>query len=101
MTIRFSPVALGDLEGIRAYLLARSPQGAERVRQAIADAIERCALDPRIGSKTDEPGLFRRPLRKYRYTIFDRSLPDGEGIEIARIVHSARVKTLGTLPGPK
>ena len=37
-------------------------------------------------------------MRKYRYTIFYRLLPDGGGIEIARIVHGARVKRLGTLP---
>ena len=59
MNVRFSPLALADLEGIRGYLMARSPQGAERIRMVIADAIERCALAPEIGSKTNEPGLFR------------------------------------------
>lgn len=98
MTVRFAPLAVADLEGIRAYLVPRNPQGAERVRTAIADAIQRCALDPRIGNKTDESGLFRWPLRKYRYTIFYRLLPDGGDIEIARIVHGARVKRLSTLP---
>ncbi len=98
MTVRFSPRALADLEGIRAYLIPRSPQGAERVRRAIVDAIDQCERDPRTGTVTDEPGLFRRPLRKYRYTIFYRSLPARDGIEIARIVHGARVKKLGELP---
>ena len=98
MSVRFSPLALADLEGIRAYLVPRSPQGAERVRKAIAEAVDRCVLDPRTGAKTDEPGLFRRPLRKYRYTIFYRLLPADEGIEIARIVHGARVKKLEALP---
>lgn len=94
MNVRFSPLAFADLEGIRAYLMARSPQGAERVRSAISSAI-----DPTVGSKTDEAGLFRWPLRKYRYTIFYRMLPDSGGIEIARIVHGARIKRLDTLPG--
>ena len=98
MSVRFSPRALADLESIRAYLMPRSPQGAERVRRAIADAIDRCETDPRIESKTDEPDLFRRPLRKYRYTIFYRILLAREGIEIARIIRGARVKKLGTLP---
>ena len=98
MSVRFSPLALADLEGIRAYLVPRGSQGAERVRKAIAQAIDRCALDPKTGATTDEPGLFRRPLRKYRYTIFYRLLPAGEDIEIARIIHGARVKILGTLP---
>ena len=89
MSVRFSPRALADLEGIRAYLVPLNPQGAERVRRAIAEAIDRCELNPKTGVRTDEPNLFRRPLRKYRYTIFYRLLPAGEGIEIARIVHGA------------
>ena len=98
MSVKFSPRALADLEAIRAYLLPRSPQGAERVRIAIAETIDRCVLDPVLGSKTDEPGVLRRPLRKYRYTVFYRSGPSSDGIEIIRIVHSARVKQLGRVP---
>ena len=98
MSVKFSPRALADLEAIREYLLPRSPQGAERVRIAIAEAIDRCALDPSIGIKTEEPDVLRRPLRKYRYTVFYRSAPSGDGIEIIRIVHSARVKHLGRVP---
>ena len=99
MSVRSSPRALADIEDIRAYLLPRSPQGAERVRKAIAEAVDRCEADPRIGSKTDEPGVLRRPLRKYRYTIFYRLLPAGTGIEIVRIVLGAKVKKLGIVPG--
>ena len=98
MNVKFAPRALSDLEDIRAYLVPLSPQGAERVRRALADAIDRCALDPRIGSLTDEPGLYRRPLRKYPYTVFYRLQPTGQGIEVVRIVHGARVKHLGTVP---
>src|SRR5436190_5679288 len=98
MIVRFASRARADLEGIRAYLVPRNPQGAERVRRAIAEAIDRCALNPIIGSKTDEPGVFRRALRKYRYTIFYRLLPEEKGIEIARVIQSARVKKLGTVP---
>jgi plasmid stabilization system protein ParE len=98
MIVRFAPRALADIERIRKYLVPRNPQGAERVRRAVAEAIDRCALNPNIGSKTDEHGVYRRALRKYRYTILYRLLPAGEGIEIARIIYSARVKKLGTLP---
>jgi plasmid stabilization system protein ParE len=75
-----------------------NPQGAERVRTAIAETIDSCERNPKTGTVTDEPGLFRRPLRKYAYTIFYRSLATGEGIEIVRILHGARVKKLGTPP---
>jgi plasmid stabilization system protein ParE len=57
-----------------------------------------CALKPRAIGRTDVPNLYRRALGKYRYTIFYRVLPENEGIEIVRVVHSARVKNLRKLP---
>jgi hypothetical protein len=57
-----------------------------------------CALSPRAVGKTDEPNLYRRPLGKYRYTIFYRVLPGDAAIQVARVVHSARVKDLGKVP---
>ena len=98
MMVRFALRALAYLEDIRAYLLPRSPQGAERVRRAIAEAADRCGHDPRRGTKTDEPGLYRWPLRKYRYTIFYRPLTTDDGIEVARVIHGARVKNLRKMP---
>jgi plasmid stabilization system protein ParE len=99
VTVRFAPRALADLESIRSYLVPRSPRGAERVRQAIEAAIDVCAENPRLGVPCDLLGLYRWPLRRYRYTIFYRALGDADGgIEVARIVHSARVKRLSELP---
>ena len=57
-----------------------------------------CALNPRSDGKTDEPNVYRRALGKYRYTIFYRVLPNDEGIEVARVVHSARVRDLRRVP---
>ena len=57
-----------------------------------------CALNPRAIGKTDEPNLYRRPLGKYRYTIFYRVLPGDTGIEVARVVHGARVKNIRKVP---
>jgi plasmid stabilization system protein ParE len=41
-------------------------------------------LNPRAGSKTDEPGVYRWPLGKHRYTIFYRLRAENDGIEIVR-----------------
>ena len=71
----------------------RSPRGAHRVSLAIEYAIEMCALNPYASEKTDEPDVYRRPLGgKYPYTIFYRAPAHGQGIEVARVVHGARVK---------
>ena len=98
MRIVYAPRALRDIDEILTYIHQRSPSGAHNVSLAIEHAIQLCALNPGATGKTDEPNLYRRPLGKYRYTIFYRALPDKEGIEVARVIHGARVKNLQRLP---
>ncbi len=94
----YAPRALRDIDEILAYIRKRSPRGARSVSLAIEYTIHTCTLNPFAAAKTDEPNLYRRPLGKYRYTIFYRTLPDAEGIEVARVIHGARVKNLRKLP---
>jgi plasmid stabilization system protein ParE len=98
MKVVYAPRALRDIDEILAYIHKRSPLGAHNVSVAIENTVHLCALNPRTGAKTNEPNVYRRPLAKYRYTIFYRTLPSSDGIEIARVIHSARVKNLGKLP---
>ena len=98
MKVRYASRALRDIDDILAYIEARSPQGARSVSLAIEHAIRSCALSPQASAKTDEPGVYRRPLGRYRYTIFYRVLAGGEGIEIARVIHGARVRNLRRMP---
>lgn len=98
MKVVYAPRALRDIDEILAYISKRSPRGAHNVSLAIEYTIHTCALNPRTGARTDEADVYRRPLGKYRYTIFYRLLPDDEGIEIARVIHGARVKDLSKLP---
>jgi toxin ParE1/3/4 len=99
MKIVYAPRALRDIDEILAYIQQRSPRGAHSVSLAIEYTIHMCALNPRATGRTDEPNVYRRPLGKYRYTIFYRVLASEEGIEVARVIHGARVKNLRTLPG--
>jgi plasmid stabilization system protein ParE len=98
MKIVYAPRALRDIDDILAHILKLSPRGAHNVSLAIEHTIRLCALSPRAIGKTDEPNVYRRPLGKYRYTIFYRVLPHDEGIEVARVVHGARVKNLRKVP---
>lgn len=98
MKVVYSPRALRDIDGILDYIHQRSPRGAHSVSRAIEYTIHMCALNPRSGPRTDEPNVYRRPLGKYPYTIFYRAITDDDGIEIARVVHGARVKSLDQLP---
>jgi plasmid stabilization system protein ParE len=98
MKIAYAPRALRDVEEILAYTHNRSPRGAHNVSIAIEHAIRMCALHPNAAAQTDEANVRRRPLGKYRYTIFFRALAGHEGIEVIRVVRSARVRSLGKVP---
>ena len=98
MRIIYAPRALRDVDEILAYVQKRSPSGAHNLSIAIESAIEMCALNPHIGVRTDRPHLYRWPLRRYRYAIYYRVLPNEDAVEIARVIRAARIKNLGRLP---
>ena len=98
MKIAYAPRALRDIEELLDYTHKRSPRSAHNVSLAIEHAILMCALHPNAAARTDEPDVRRRPLGKYRYTIFYRVLARDEGIEVVRVVRSARVRSLGKVP---
>ena len=98
MRIVYAPRALRDIDDILSYIHQRSPSGAANVSRAIEHAIGVCALNPLMGAKTDEPNLYRWPIGTYRYTVFYRPLSVGDGIEVARVIHGARVRNLRQMP---
>jgi plasmid stabilization system protein ParE len=98
MTIIYAPRALRDVATILDRIAQRSRAGAGNVASAIERSVQMSAQFPHTGGKTDKPGIFRRPLGKYRYTVFYRVLANDAGIEIVRVVHAARVQTLGKVP---
>jgi plasmid stabilization system protein ParE len=53
---------------------------------------------PFASAPTDEPNVRRVPVVRYPYTIFFRIDPDRGLVEIARVIHSARVRNLGQMP---
>ena len=96
MKIVYAPRALRNIGEILEYIHTRSPSGARNVSPAIEHSIRACGLAPRAGGRTDEPGVYRRPLGKYHYTVFYR--PQGDGSEVVRVAHSARVRRLTSVP---
>lgn len=98
MKVVYASRALRDIDDILTYIRERSPGGARSVSLAIEHAVQTCASNPNAAGQTDEPGVYRRPLGRYRYTIFYRILAEGEGIEVARVIHGARVRDLRKMP---
>jgi plasmid stabilization system protein ParE len=67
-----------------AYISARSPQGAKRVRSRIKAVTDLLLDHPQIGTKTDDPTIRRMTTLPYPYLIFY------EPTEIEIIIHAVR-----------
>ena len=98
MKLVYAQRALRDIDEILSYIQERSPSGASSVSLAIEHTTEICGANPRAGTPTDEPLVYRWPLAQYRYTIFYRFDPDQRIVEVVRIVHASRIRALGRVP---
>jgi toxin ParE1/3/4 len=98
MKVVYAERAKGDIDGIYQAIAAHNPRAAQRVEDMIRAACEGLADFPYAPPATDEPNVRRLPLVRYPYTIYYRVEPSRNLVEIARVVHSARVRDLGIPP---
>ncbi len=98
MMVVYSERARADIAAIFDHIATDNHRAAMRVENSIRTACEGLARYPRAGVPTDEPNIRRRPLVRYPYTIFYRINEAQQRVEIARVVHAARVRSLGQLP---
>ena len=88
LKVRLSPFADADFAAIRAYLVPRSPQGAERIRRAIEATIDRLAEFPGIGRPAHIAGVRVVTVSGAPYHILHKV--SGDELHIIHIRHSAR-----------
>lgn len=98
MNVVFSQRAIEDIDLIYLAIAAANPRAAQQVEDMIRVTCERLTDFPFASAATDEPGVRRIPLVRYPYTIFFRVNEAHGVIEIARVLHAARVKSLTQLP---
>lgn len=101
MTARYTPEATRDITSVLRTASAQSPQFGERPSKALQRAIKICDENPRANPQTRVAFVRRCPLKRYRYTIFYRFTPGLPEIEVLRVVHSARVRSLYRVPKAK
>ena len=89
MRIRLTPQAKADAEEIAAYLEPRSPEGAQRVEEAIQEALALIARYPEIGHERQQR-VRRFALPRYPYLIFYRVDEPSDAVEVFAIRHAAR-----------
>lgn len=99
MRLVYARRARQDLQEIYDIIAAHSPESAARVMRVIRYQCELAADFPFASAATDEPGVRRLPVVRCPYTIFFRVLAGADVVEVARMLHSARVRDLSRLPG--
>jgi toxin ParE1/3/4 len=98
MKIVYAERARRDIGEIFDAIAANSTSAAKRVEAEIRIQCERLTGFPYAAAKTDEPQVYRVPLVRYPYTVFYRVNVEMGRIEIARVLHSARIRDLWQLP---
>ena len=88
MKVRYTRRALRQLAEILDYIDARSPQGADHVKQRLQAVIRLLADHPNSGRLTNKRDIRRAVVRPYPYVIFYRL--DETGIVILGVRHAAR-----------
>lgn len=93
--VRKRPLAFADLADIWAFIADDSEQQADLFIDLLETKLALLATQPEMGRARPElaPGLRSFPIR--RYVVFYRALRNG--IEVVRVLHSARDVTPGTL----
>jgi toxin ParE1/3/4 len=98
MKVVYAERARHDIADIYDSIAPHNPAAAQRVEDMIRATCEGLADFPYASAATDEPNVRRVPLVRLPYTIFFRIDAARDLVEIARVLHSARVRDLGKLP---
>jgi toxin ParE1/3/4 len=85
---RLHPAAAADLNAIYDYVAERSESGADHLIDLLTEKFDFLAGTPLAGEPRPELADNIRSFTAGRYVIFYR--PVAQGVDIARIIHSAR-----------
>jgi toxin ParE1/3/4 len=89
MMVRYSSLALAELDAILSGLAAKNPTAAQRFEHRIRQVSERMARFPRgFQEVAERPGVRRVPLVRYPYLVFYKVIADE--VVVVRVVHGAR-----------
>ena len=88
MKVRYTEIALRELDEILAYIADRNSAAAVSVRARVEELVERLSFFPHLFQETNWRGVRSVPLGNYPYVIF--YTVKAEEIVILRIRHGAR-----------
>jgi toxin ParE1/3/4 len=90
MKVRFTPRAARDLADIADYIRERSPAAAQRVRDAILEALRNLASFPHIGRRQNVEHVRRLVIRRYGYLVYYEADESAREVVVLAIRHPSR-----------
>jgi toxin ParE1/3/4 len=89
MKVRWSELALAELDVILAGMQAKNPAAAARLNARVRQIVERIGQFPEAAQEVAErPGVRRVPLVRYPYVL--HYTVNKDEVVILRIIHGAR-----------
>jgi toxin ParE1/3/4 len=89
MKVRYSRLALAELDAILSDLAAQNPAAAQHFENRILQVGERIGRFPHgFQEVVERPGVRRVPLVRYPYLIFYKVFADE--VVVLRVIHGAR-----------
>ncbi len=88
--VRYTPRALGDLDGIFEYIAEQNPRAARAVKARIRERIESLARFPASGPESATPGLRMLVVGRYPYLVFYEIDEAKKHVAIVHIRHASR-----------
>ncbi|KAB2938282.1 MAG: type II toxin-antitoxin system RelE/ParE family toxin [Hyphomicrobium sp.] len=90
MRVRFSELALADLEELAAYISQDSPVAAQRVINRIEELCEKLGAVPGMGRVSELPPARKFVVPPWRYKIIYEIDEAAQQVVILRVYHGAR-----------
>jgi toxin ParE1/3/4 len=90
MRVRFSELALADLEEIAAYIGRQNPAAARRVINRIEQLCAKLGAMPGIGRISELPPARKFVVPPWRYKIIYEIDETAQQVVILRVYHGAR-----------
>jgi toxin ParE1/3/4 len=89
MKVRYSRLALVEMDTVLSDLAAKNPAAAQRFEERIRQVNERIGRFPHgFQEVAERPGVRRVPLVRYPYLIFYKVFADE--VIVLRVIHGAR-----------
>ena len=88
--VRFSRLALADLEDISSYIGRENPRAAARVINRIEELCRQLATMPGLGRPSEVPGARKLIVPRWPYKIIYEINAAADEVVILRVYHGAR-----------